>query len=242
MPHHSSAALSLQILGFFKGMSFPLASIAVVNSVLFGVYSNALLVLTATSHQERRVQPPSYTHVFIAGCTGGFLQVRGRRGAHVHTHAHTDQVMVCSFLPLPGLCGHPQLRTWPSLLAHEGLWGSGQLLLLPMTWPGQGRPSMLGAYRQKAVESRESSGRGWAAGDGARGTPWRSSPWPTLGCTGLARLRRGLPTWGLWEDLSEVTFHPGQLTAPRSSEPSGEPLMWSWYAPAHRSRRASPGH
>ena len=62
------------LLGFFKGMSFPIASIAVVNSVLFGVYSNALLALTATSHQERRAQPPSYTHVFIAGCTGGFLQ------------------------------------------------------------------------------------------------------------------------------------------------------------------------
>ncbi|XP_006771653.1 PREDICTED: solute carrier family 25 member 45 isoform X2 [Myotis davidii] len=62
------------ILGFFKGMSFPIASIAVVNSVLFGVYSNALLALTATSHHERRLQPPSYTHVFIAGCTGGFLQ------------------------------------------------------------------------------------------------------------------------------------------------------------------------
>ncbi|XP_043783020.1 solute carrier family 25 member 45 isoform X3 [Cervus elaphus] len=62
------------LLGFFKGMSFPIASISVVNSVLFGVYSNALLALTATSHQERRAQPPSYTHVFIAGCTGGFLQ------------------------------------------------------------------------------------------------------------------------------------------------------------------------
>ncbi|KAM7084318.1 solute carrier family 25 member 45 isoform 4-T4 [Molossus nigricans] len=60
--------------GFFKGMSFPIASIAVVNSVLFGVYSNTLLVLTATSHHERRFQPPSYTQVFIAGCTGGFLQ------------------------------------------------------------------------------------------------------------------------------------------------------------------------
>ncbi|XP_070283585.1 solute carrier family 25 member 45 isoform X2 [Myotis yumanensis] len=55
-------------------MSFPIASIAVVNSVLFGVYSNTLLALTATSHHERRLQPPSYTHVFIAGCTGGFLQ------------------------------------------------------------------------------------------------------------------------------------------------------------------------
>uniref|UniRef100_A0A8C6CI95 Solute carrier family 25 member 45 n=1 Tax=Monodon monoceros TaxID=40151 RepID=A0A8C6CI95_MONMO len=55
-------------------MSFPIASIAVVNSVLFGVYSSALLVLTATSHQERRAQPPSYTHVFIGSCRGGFLQ------------------------------------------------------------------------------------------------------------------------------------------------------------------------
>uniref|UniRef100_A0A8D2CSQ7 Solute carrier family 25 member 45 n=1 Tax=Sciurus vulgaris TaxID=55149 RepID=A0A8D2CSQ7_SCIVU len=62
------------LLGFFKGMSFPIASIAVVNSVLFGVYSNTLLALTATSHQERRAQPPSYTHVFVAGCTGGVLQ------------------------------------------------------------------------------------------------------------------------------------------------------------------------
>ncbi|KAK1335543.1 hypothetical protein QTO34_003332 [Cnephaeus nilssonii] len=47
------------ILGFFKGMSFPIASIAVVNSVLFGVYSNALLVLTATSHHERRPSRPA---------------------------------------------------------------------------------------------------------------------------------------------------------------------------------------
>ncbi|XP_034500837.1 solute carrier family 25 member 45 isoform X1 [Ailuropoda melanoleuca] len=36
---------------------------------------NTLLALTATSHQERRAQPPSYRHVFIAGCTGGFVQV-----------------------------------------------------------------------------------------------------------------------------------------------------------------------
>uniref|UniRef100_A0A2I3MFG3 Solute carrier family 25 member 45 n=1 Tax=Papio anubis TaxID=9555 RepID=A0A2I3MFG3_PAPAN len=65
---------TVKLLGFFKGMSFPIASIAVVNSVLFGVYSNTLLLLTATSHQERRAQPPSYTHIFLAGCTGGFLQ------------------------------------------------------------------------------------------------------------------------------------------------------------------------
>ncbi|XP_029813292.1 solute carrier family 25 member 45 isoform X3 [Suricata suricatta] len=68
------------LLGFFKGMSFPIASIAMVNSVLFGVYSHTLLALTATSHQERRAQPPSFTHVFIAGCTGGFMQEEGPRG------------------------------------------------------------------------------------------------------------------------------------------------------------------
>ncbi|XP_049748419.1 solute carrier family 25 member 45 isoform X1 [Loxodonta africana] len=62
------------ILGFFKGMSFPIASIAIVNSVLFGVYSNVLLALTSTTHQERRSQPPSYTDIFIAGCIGGFVQ------------------------------------------------------------------------------------------------------------------------------------------------------------------------
>uniref|UniRef100_A0A667I970 Solute carrier family 25 member 45 n=1 Tax=Lynx canadensis TaxID=61383 RepID=A0A667I970_LYNCA len=66
---------TVKLLGFFKGMSFPIASIAMVNSVLFGIYSNTLLALTATSHQERRAQPPSYIHVFIAGCTGGFVQV-----------------------------------------------------------------------------------------------------------------------------------------------------------------------
>uniref|UniRef100_A0A8C4MG41 Solute carrier family 25 member 45 n=1 Tax=Equus asinus TaxID=9793 RepID=A0A8C4MG41_EQUAS len=65
---------TVKLLGFFKGMSFPIASIAVVNSVLFGIYSNTLLALTATSHQERRAQPPSYAHIFMAGCTGGFLQ------------------------------------------------------------------------------------------------------------------------------------------------------------------------
>ncbi|XP_037696322.1 solute carrier family 25 member 45 isoform X4 [Choloepus didactylus] len=65
---------TIKLLGFFKGMSFPIASIAVVNSVLFGVYSNVLLVLTATSHQERWAQPPSYTHVFTAGCAGGLMQ------------------------------------------------------------------------------------------------------------------------------------------------------------------------
>ncbi|KAM5249077.1 solute carrier family 25 member 45 isoform 2-T2 [Ctenodactylus gundi] len=65
---------TVKLLGFFKGMSFPIASIPLVNSVLFGVYSNVLMALSATSHQQRRAQPPIYTYIFIAGCTGGLLQ------------------------------------------------------------------------------------------------------------------------------------------------------------------------
>ena len=126
--------VSLQLLGFFKGMSFPIASIAVVNSILFGVYSNALLVLTATSHQERRAQPPSYTHVFIAGCTGGFLQVRGCTGTHTHTHTHTCIVMISSLLSLQPASSDPQPQT-PGLL--KGNMRSGGERPAPGTWPGR---------------------------------------------------------------------------------------------------------
>lgn len=90
------------VLGFFKGMSFPIASVALVNSVLFGVYSNTLLALTATSHQERRAQPPSYTNIFIAGCTGGLLQVR-----ESGTGTVTD--LSCPPLGIPSRVeGHPK--------------------------------------------------------------------------------------------------------------------------------------
>ncbi|XP_054846760.1 solute carrier family 25 member 45 isoform X2 [Eublepharis macularius] len=62
------------ILGFFKGMSFPLLSVAMVNSVMFGAYSNALLYLSNTHHRDRRSNPPSYSHIFVAGCFSGLVQ------------------------------------------------------------------------------------------------------------------------------------------------------------------------
>ncbi|XP_048363420.1 solute carrier family 25 member 45 [Sphaerodactylus townsendi] len=62
------------IFGFFKGMSFPLLSVAMVNSVMFGAYSNALLYLSNTHHQDRCSNPPSYTHIFVAGCFSGLVQ------------------------------------------------------------------------------------------------------------------------------------------------------------------------
>lgn len=66
----------LQVFGFFKGMSFPLLSIAMVNSVMFGAYSNALLFLSDTPHRERSTRPPGYAHIFGAGCFSGLVQVR----------------------------------------------------------------------------------------------------------------------------------------------------------------------
>ncbi|XP_043825753.1 solute carrier family 25 member 45 isoform X2 [Dromiciops gliroides] len=62
------------VLGFFKGMSFPIGSVAVVNSVLFGTYSNSLLLLSSTSHQDRKAQPPNYVHIFVSGSIAGFVQ------------------------------------------------------------------------------------------------------------------------------------------------------------------------
>ncbi|XP_074862054.1 solute carrier family 25 member 45 isoform X2 [Carettochelys insculpta] len=62
------------VLGFFKGMSFPLLSVAMINSVMFGAYSNALLYLTNTHHRDRCAKPPTYAHIITAGCFSGLMQ------------------------------------------------------------------------------------------------------------------------------------------------------------------------
>nr|XP_042705610.1 solute carrier family 25 member 45 isoform X2 [Chrysemys picta bellii] len=73
-PWRSLWLAGFQVLGFFKGMSFPLLSVALVNSVLFGAYSNTLLYLSATHHHDRRAKPPSYVHVLTAGSFSGLMQ------------------------------------------------------------------------------------------------------------------------------------------------------------------------
>ncbi|XP_012318408.2 solute carrier family 25 member 45 isoform X2 [Aotus nancymaae] len=109
------------LLGFFKGMSFPIASIAVVNSVLFGVYSNALLLLTATSHQERRAQPPSYMHIFLAGCTGGFLQVSPT--GFLSPESHTPQMQGRELRPPAKWPGPASKSPCPLQLLGKQNWG-----------------------------------------------------------------------------------------------------------------------
>ncbi|XP_006007093.1 solute carrier family 25 member 45 [Latimeria chalumnae] len=63
-----------KILGFFKGMSFPVLSIAFCNSLVFGSYSSALLYLNQSEQREGRA-PPSNADVFIAGCFSGIVQL-----------------------------------------------------------------------------------------------------------------------------------------------------------------------
>ncbi|XP_058630762.1 solute carrier family 25 member 45 isoform X3 [Onychostoma macrolepis] len=63
--------------GFFKGMSFPVVSVAISNAVAFGSYSNALDYLTRSgkhnnSDQSKRA---SLTAVFMAGCFSGLAQL-----------------------------------------------------------------------------------------------------------------------------------------------------------------------
>ncbi|XP_027878218.1 solute carrier family 25 member 45 [Xiphophorus couchianus] len=62
--------------GFFKGMSFPVLTTGLVNSIVFGSYSNALDYLSQsdrrlTSHRKQ----VSSLQVFTAGCFSGMVQV-----------------------------------------------------------------------------------------------------------------------------------------------------------------------
>ncbi|KAF7209066.1 solute carrier family 25 member 45 isoform X1 [Nothobranchius furzeri] len=61
------------IHGFFKGMSFPVLTNGIVNSIVFGSYSNALDFLTQS--QPCPSKPASAAHIFGAGCFSGLVQV-----------------------------------------------------------------------------------------------------------------------------------------------------------------------
>ncbi|XP_045681388.1 solute carrier family 25 member 48 isoform X2 [Phyllostomus hastatus] len=64
------------VFGFFKGMSFPLASIAVYNSVVFGVFSNTQRFLS--QHQSREPeagQPHTLSSLLLASVAAGVVSV-----------------------------------------------------------------------------------------------------------------------------------------------------------------------
>ncbi|NXJ78155.1 S2548 protein, partial [Trogon melanurus] len=62
------------VAGFFKGMSFPLASIAVYSSVVFGVFSNTQRLLSQLRHGDPS-RTPALADVALASVVAGFVSV-----------------------------------------------------------------------------------------------------------------------------------------------------------------------
>ncbi|CAC5396190.1 SLC25A45_47 [Mytilus coruscus] len=57
--------------GFFRGMSYPLFSYGITNSIFFGVYGNSLKWLDR--HESNKKS--SYLNIYLAGCIGGAAQL-----------------------------------------------------------------------------------------------------------------------------------------------------------------------
>ena len=50
-----------------RGLSYPIMSVGVINSLFFGVYTYALSAISSST--------PSYYHLFSAGCVAGAAQL-----------------------------------------------------------------------------------------------------------------------------------------------------------------------
>jgi solute carrier family 25 (mitochondrial carnitine/acylcarnitine transporter), member 20/29 len=67
---------ALQLIGFYKGMSFPVLSAGIMNSLYFGVYGTSLRHMQSQLKGDAdEVSEPSLTTVFLAGCLGGAAQL-----------------------------------------------------------------------------------------------------------------------------------------------------------------------
>ncbi|XP_062443753.1 solute carrier family 25 member 48 isoform X3 [Rhea pennata] len=62
------------VAGFFKGMAFPLASIAVYNSVVFGVFSNTQRLLSQLRYGDA-ARAPALSDMALASAVAGFVSV-----------------------------------------------------------------------------------------------------------------------------------------------------------------------
>ncbi|XP_078407044.1 solute carrier family 25 member 48-like isoform X3 [Cetorhinus maximus] len=63
------------VAGFFKGLSFPLASVAVYNSVALGVYGNAQRYICQYRHGDNGHQSPALSDVAAASAVVGLVTV-----------------------------------------------------------------------------------------------------------------------------------------------------------------------
>ena len=63
--------ISLQIKGFYRGLSWPFFSLGIVNSVFFGVYGTTLKLLES----DRSKRTSNYLNIYLSGCVGGAAQL-----------------------------------------------------------------------------------------------------------------------------------------------------------------------
>ena len=60
-----------QFRGFYRGLSWPLVSFGIVNSVFFGVYGNTLKFLES----DKTKRKSNYLNIYLSGCVGGAAQL-----------------------------------------------------------------------------------------------------------------------------------------------------------------------
>lgn len=70
----SKLIFHLQLTGFFKGLSFPLASITLYNSVVFGFFSNAQRFISDLRYGDRR-HPCNMLDLTLASMMTGLVSV-----------------------------------------------------------------------------------------------------------------------------------------------------------------------
>lgn len=66
-------------------MSFPVLTTGILNSIIFGAYSNGLDYLSQSQRSE--CKPASDAHVFTAGCFSGVMQVSSPEAVTVPDYA-----------------------------------------------------------------------------------------------------------------------------------------------------------
>ena len=65
-------SVGLQARGFFRGLSWPMMSYGIINSVFFGVYGSTMKLLNADISGKT---PPDYAKICVAGGLGGLCQL-----------------------------------------------------------------------------------------------------------------------------------------------------------------------
>ncbi|CAH6796978.1 Slc25a48 [Phodopus roborovskii] len=120
------------VSGFFKGMSFPLASIAVYNSVVFGVFSNTERFLSRNRYVEPGAGPGrSLSDLLLASMAAGMVSV-GLGGPvdliKIRLQMQTQPFLEGGLKPKPAALGgqaayHGPIHCIATIVRTEGLAG-----------------------------------------------------------------------------------------------------------------------